>query len=163
MTLRTVERTLCLLVLAVGLGSCAEDGALLVVAVDATGPVKVDELEMTVTAGGRARRYSIAVVARSIPPALRIGVELPAEIVGVVDVKVRAGALQVSGKTKIVAGERVDLPLLLEPDAQVDMAMPTGPADLSPTCGDSSIGPGEECDDGNLRGGDGCSALCMKE
>ncbi len=30
-------------------------------------------------------------------------------------------------------------------------------------CGDGSVDPGEECDDGNPDGGDGCSALCHTE
>lgn len=32
-----------------------------------------------------------------------------------------------------------------------------------PTCGDGSIGDGEQCDDGNTAGGDGCSATCTTE
>jgi len=31
------------------------------------------------------------------------------------------------------------------------------------TCGDGHIEPGEECDDGDLTSGDGCSALCERE
>jgi cysteine-rich repeat protein len=30
-------------------------------------------------------------------------------------------------------------------------------------CGDNAIGPGEDCDDGNTTGGDGCSATCVIE
>lgn len=30
-------------------------------------------------------------------------------------------------------------------------------------CGDYQVGPGETCDDGNLQGGDGCSAVCQDE
>jgi len=30
-------------------------------------------------------------------------------------------------------------------------------------CGDGVVGPGEECDDGNLIDGDGCNALCQTE
>jgi len=37
-------------------------------------------------------------------------------------------------------------------------------ATFSPvTCGDGVIGPGENCEDGNATGGDGCSALCQVE
>ena len=38
------------------------------------------------------------------------------------------------------------------PDAQVD-----------PDCGDSILSTGEDCDDGNTEGGDGCSATCEVE
>jgi cysteine-rich repeat protein len=34
---------------------------------------------------------------------------------------------------------------------------------LEPACGDGAIGLGEECDDGNKAGGDGCSAACVVE
>ncbi|MDQ3339122.1 MAG: DUF4215 domain-containing protein [Myxococcota bacterium] len=30
-------------------------------------------------------------------------------------------------------------------------------------CGDNAVGPGEDCDDGNTAGGDGCSAVCVIE
>jgi len=33
----------------------------------------------------------------------------------------------------------------------------------SGTCGDGSLGAGEECDDGNAVSGDGCSSSCMDE
>ena len=32
-----------------------------------------------------------------------------------------------------------------------------------PACGDSVVDPGEECDDGNAQGGDGCSSSCHNE
>lgn len=32
-----------------------------------------------------------------------------------------------------------------------------------PSCGDTIINPGEECDDGNARDGDGCNSLCKTE
>ena len=32
-----------------------------------------------------------------------------------------------------------------------------------PVCGDGTLDPGEECDDGNMTHGDGCSAVCMLE
>ncbi len=32
-----------------------------------------------------------------------------------------------------------------------------------PTCGDNLLDPGEECDDGNLMKGDGCSCTCLLE
>jgi len=34
---------------------------------------------------------------------------------------------------------------------------------LAPSCGDGSLDAGEECDDGNTIGGDGCSATCHNE
>lgn len=34
---------------------------------------------------------------------------------------------------------------------------------MLPFCGDGIIQPGEECDDGNTREGDGCTALCRTE
>ena len=34
---------------------------------------------------------------------------------------------------------------------------------IGPCCGDGVIQAGEQCDDGNSRGGDGCSALCQRE
>ncbi len=39
------------------------------------------------------------------------------------------------------------------------------PSETTPpgTCGDGVVGPGEECDDGNTVGGDGCSSACRKE
>jgi cysteine-rich repeat protein len=30
-------------------------------------------------------------------------------------------------------------------------------------CGDTMVGPGEQCDDGNTTSGDGCSASCVDE
>ncbi len=33
----------------------------------------------------------------------------------------------------------------------------------APGCGDGSVSPGEECDDGNTRSGDGCSSTCRTE
>jgi cysteine-rich repeat protein len=33
----------------------------------------------------------------------------------------------------------------------------------APVCGDSIIGPGEQCDDGNVDDGDGCSSTCQLE
>ena len=32
---------------------------------------------------------------------------------------------------------------------------------LESICGDDIVEPGEECDDGNLNDGDGCSSLCL--
>jgi cysteine-rich repeat protein len=34
---------------------------------------------------------------------------------------------------------------------------------VTPTCGDGTIDPGEQCDDGNTISGDGCSAQCQIE
>lgn len=36
-------------------------------------------------------------------------------------------------------------------------------ATAAPTCGDGSLDVGEQCDDGNTIGGDGCSATCQNE
>ncbi|HSK05510.1 MAG TPA: myxococcus cysteine-rich repeat containing protein [Kofleriaceae bacterium] len=33
----------------------------------------------------------------------------------------------------------------------------------TPVCGNGAIEPGEQCDDGNTAGGDGCSAICQAE
>ena len=44
---------------------------------------------------------------------------------------------------------------------------PTSAADrftyAAPTCGNGTLGPGEQCDDGNITTGDGCSAECTIE
>ncbi len=37
------------------------------------------------------------------------------------------------------------------------------PACVAHGCGDGRMGPGEECDDGNIEAGDGCSAACLLE
>ncbi len=37
------------------------------------------------------------------------------------------------------------------------------PTDVEPYCGDGAVGEDEECDDGNTRPGDGCSARCIVE
>ena len=39
----------------------------------------------------------------------------------------------------------------------------TDPKTSAPTCGNSVKDPGEQCDDGNGKGGDGCSATCQIE
>src|SRR5262249_367461 len=44
-----------------------------------------------------------------------------------------------------------------DPDCQGDPACTGG------FCGDGVLNPGEECDDGNQVGGDGCSSLCTVE
>ncbi|MEZ4248518.1 MAG: DUF4215 domain-containing protein [Polyangiales bacterium] len=55
------------------------------------------------------------------------------------------------------------------PDITFDAAMPVdgGPTPVdggpAPRCGDRSVDPGEECDDGNDRDGDGCSSACEVE
>lgn len=41
-----------------------------------------------------------------------------------------------------------------------EAAAKTPSAGTNPTCGDGVIQPGEVCDDGNRRGGDGCNAWC---
>lgn len=38
-----------------------------------------------------------------------------------------------------------------------------GEGELDPVCGNAKVEDGEQCDDGNLRAGDGCSAKCKKE
>ena len=38
-----------------------------------------------------------------------------------------------------------------------------GDACDSLTCGDGKVDPGEDCDDGNKKGGDGCSVTCLNE
>ncbi|MCP3168682.1 DUF4215 domain-containing protein [Myxococcus qinghaiensis] len=51
-----------------------------------------------------------------------------------------------------------------EPDAGPATDAGTPPPDAGPAlCGDSVKHPSEECDDGNLRGQDGCSAYCQLE
>lgn len=48
------------------------------------------------------------------------------------------------------------------PDAFIpDVGPDTGPP--PPMCGNSRLEPGEQCDDGNLMSGDGCSAMCAWE
>lgn len=50
--------------------------------------------------------------------------------------------------------------------AVADAARPSGDAALSDAgggCGDGVIESGEDCDDGNTKGGDGCSATCTVE
>jgi len=40
---------------------------------------------------------------------------------------------------------------------------PAGNIICSDTCGNGTLDRGEDCDDGNITGGDGCSAACVKE
>ncbi|MBV9946150.1 MAG: DUF4215 domain-containing protein, partial [Myxococcales bacterium] len=62
----------------------------------------------------------------------------------------------------------IDLPDGAEPEASTPGC---GAADCGadapppppPTCGDGVIQPGEQCDDGNVASGDGCSAYCQIE
>ena len=52
-----------------------------------------------------------------------------------------------------------------------DAAAEVGPFDLVPfeaailpaPCGNGRLDPGEECDDGNMYWGDGCTGLCQRE
>jgi len=46
-----------------------------------------------------------------------------------------------------------------DPDGQVDVGIDAAPGD----CGNGIVGPGEECDDGNLTDGDGCDHACQVE
>jgi len=43
------------------------------------------------------------------------------------------------------------------------MAALAAPPAFASVCGDSEPDPGEQCDDGNLANGDGCSAVCLVE
>ena len=43
----------------------------------------------------------------------------------------------------------------------IALSSPSEPTD--PVCGDGRVDPGEECDDGNTHGQDGCSATCKVE
>ena len=49
----------------------------------------------------------------------------------------------------------------------LDCAFQIKPCDkgkcVAPVCGNGKTEPGEQCDDGNKKGGDGCSATCTKE
>jgi fibro-slime domain-containing protein len=47
----------------------------------------------------------------------------------------------------------------VHPATSADEALLTAPA--PPSCGDGALDPGEQCDDGNTTGGDGCSANCL--
>jgi cysteine-rich repeat protein len=58
------------------------------------------------------------------------------------------------------AGERADVPP--RPDAFVPIP-DGGPPDGGPMCGNRMLEASEECDDGNLFPGDGCSPLCTRE
>lgn len=49
------------------------------------------------------------------------------------------------------------------PDAEPDVAADTAPDSAEPLCGDSRRDDPEQCDDGNTRDGDGCSAMCVSE
>ena len=57
------------------------------------------------------------------------------------------------------AGSCAEYPILFAPDDDCDLA----PLSCSRGCGDSLLVLGEECDDGNLADGDGCSASCLVE
>lgn len=46
------------------------------------------------------------------------------------------------------AGCQPDIPVLLDGGTE-------------PICGDGTIDPGEECDDGNISDGDGCQSMCV--
>lgn len=51
-------------------------------------------------------------------------------------------------------------------DDRADDASDHGDADREapePACGDGRVDIGEQCDDGNVRGGDGCSTVCLAE
>jgi cysteine-rich repeat protein len=44
-----------------------------------------------------------------------------------------------------------------------EISSPSGGDDTSATCGNGAVDQGEQCDDGNAAGGDGCSASCQME
>ena len=49
------------------------------------------------------------------------------------------------------------------PSSQVDGAAPPREGGNGGACGDGTLDPGEECDDGNSLSDDGCSASCVRE
>jgi len=49
------------------------------------------------------------------------------------------------------------------PDGCTTSCLATGSSIYVAVCGDSSIGTGEDCDDGNATNGDGCSSSCLRE
>jgi cysteine-rich repeat protein len=57
-----------------------------------------------------------------------------------------------------------EVELVVLEDATINLATCTGPpADICNLCGNDALNGGEECDDGNNVGGDGCAADCTAE
>ena len=71
-----------------------------------------------------------------------------------------------AGSPAINAGS-LEAPILLdtdfEGDARLQGSAPDIGADETDACGNGTVETGEECDDGNLADGDGCSAACETE
>jgi|LNFM01.1.fsa_nt_gb cysteine-rich repeat protein len=64
----------------------------------------------------------------------------------------------------VIDGEPIDVPTPDVPDIDAADVLSDRVLDTRvPRCGDSVIDPGESCDDGNNRDGDGCSAMCRFE
>lgn len=58
----------------------------------------------------------------------------------------------------------VELDAGVEPDAgSLDAGIPEDPPDAGQPCGNGALEVGEQCDDANLVGGDGCSSACSTE
>jgi cysteine-rich repeat protein len=52
-------------------------------------------------------------------------------------------------------------PVHTTPEFGAFIVLPTAPS--GPTCGDGVVDPGEDCDDGGILDGDGCSSTCKSE
>lgn len=64
----------------------------------------------------------------------------------------------------VVDGQPIDVPTPDVPDFDAADVPTDRPLDTRvPRCGDTVIDPGESCDDGNNRDGDGCSGMCRFE
>jgi len=62
------------------------------------------------------------------------------------------------------ATRALDRPIeVLSADHGAERLSPDGDYVLGTVCGNSILEPGEQCDDGNGQGGDGCSATCQVE
>lgn len=72
------------------------------------------------------------------------------------------GAKSPSGNPDSSVDRGRDLRLDLNADLQVCLTE-AGTSCYAESCGNSAINPGESCDDGNARNGDGCSAACQTE
>ncbi len=84
-----------------------------------------------------------------------------------------ASSLAGCASTNTLGGEDAGIVLDFDAPARPDAPLPpgtdafmSGPPDAfvaPPECGNSRIEPGEQCDDGNLTSGDGCSAECVRD